>query len=276
MVSYSSPTIRPSDHQTIRLTDYQTMHEFFAGEFSGPLDLLLQLIEHRELDITKISLAAVADQYLAILSAPGKVELAQLTDYLVIAARLVLIKSRLLLPRPQTPVPDDDVGEDLAQQLREYRMFKQSAAFLRERERMNLHAYARFAPPPRPQPTVWKLEGVRAEDLMNALNQSLRLRPELPQGTLSVPLAVSIEQKIRRIRELTLKRERVRFSRLIQQAQTRIEVIVTFLAVLEMIKRQLIRAQQERLFGEIVLLRRDDAPAQEISRAELEADYTTD
>lgn len=252
------------------------MHEFFVGDFSGPLDLLLQLIEHRELDITKISLAAVADQYLDIVSAPGGIELPQLADYLVIAARLVLIKSRLLLPRPESPTAEEEVGEDLARQLREYKMFKQSAAYLRERARLNLHAYPRFAPPPRPQLTEWRIEGVSAADLLNALNKSLRLRPELPQGTLTVPLSVSIDQKIHRIRELTLKRARVRFSRLIQQAETRIEVIVTFLAVLEMIKRQLIRAQQERLFGEIVLLRRDDAPAQEISRAELEADYTTD
>ncbi|MBI3537837.1 MAG: segregation/condensation protein A [Chloroflexi bacterium] len=251
-------------------------HEFSVAEFSGPLDLLLQLIEHRELDITKISLAQVADQYLAIISAPHALELAQLADYLVIAARLVLIKSRLLLPRPESPEPEEETGDDLARQLREYKMFKASAAFLRERARMNLHAYARFAPPPRPTLTEWKIEGVSAADLMNALNNSLSLRPDLPQGTLTVPLAVSIDQKIHRIAELTKKRDRVRFSRLIQQAETRIEVIVTFLAVLEMIKRQLIRAQQEKLFGEIVLSRRDDAPAQEISREQLEADYTTD
>jgi segregation and condensation protein A len=252
------------------------MHEFFVTDFSGPLDLLLQLIEHRELDITKISLAAVADQYLDIVSAPGNIELPQLADYLVIAARLVLIKSRLLLPRPESPTAEEDIGEDLARQLREYKMFKQTAGYLRERARLNLHAYPRLAPPPRPQPTEWRIEGVSASDLLNALNKSLRLRPELPQGTLTVPLAVSIDQKIHRIAELTRQRERVRFSRLIQQAETRIEVIVTFLAVLEMIKRLLIRAQQGRLFGEIVLVRRDDAPSAEISRVELEADYTTD
>jgi len=253
------------------------MHQFQLPEFSGPLDLLLQLIERDELDITQVSLAAVADQYLALISAPGTVELSQLADYLVMAARLVLIKSRLLLPQPEKPRDgEEDVGEDLARQLREYKMFKESAAYLRERAQLNLHAYPRFAPPPRPQPTEWRIEGVRAADLMNALNNSLRLRPHLPQGTLNVPLSDSIDHKIRHIASLTNRRARVRFSRLIEDAKTRVEVIVTFLAVLEMIKRRQIHVEQARLFGEIVLVRRADAPELQISREELEADYTTD
>lgn len=237
------------------------MHQFRLpdSEFEGPLDLLLQLIEHRELDITKVSLAKVADQYLEMISAPGAVELSALADYLIIAAKLILIKSRMLLPQPETEsAVEEETGDDLVRQLREYKMFKQVAQFLRERERKGLHAYPRTAPPPRLQPAMWKLEGASPDDLAHALMRALKIRPELPQGTLSVPLSVSIDQEISKIIELTDQQPAVRFSHLLNRAQTRVEIIVTFLAILELIKRRQIRATQEGLFGEIVLVRRAD------------------
>jgi segregation and condensation protein A len=252
------------------------VHQFTLPEFEGPLDLLLQLIEHRELDITKLSLATVTDQYLALITQPHNIELAQLADYLVIAAKLILIKSRLLLPHPEAAPPEEeDVGEALARQLREYRMFKKAAVFLRERGRSGMHSYPRLAPPPRPPMAHRKLEGVSAIDLTTALEKAFRLRPGMPQGTLEVPLRVSIQQKIEAIVERITLRPRIRFSRLLQQAQTRVEVIVTFLAVLELIKLRKINVQQDRIFGEIVLLRRPDVAvsAEAIESANAE-DYT--
>jgi segregation and condensation protein A len=152
------------------------MHSFRLpeSEFEGPLDLLLHLIEHRELDITRVSLAAVADQFLEIISQPGVVELSALADYLVTAAKLILIKSRLLLPQPESPTAEgeEDVGEALARQLREYKMFKQAAGFLRERERRGLHAYPRFAPPPRPL-RIQKRTSPNAMSACSALTRSL-------------------------------------------------------------------------------------------------------
>jgi len=240
------------------------MHSFRLPEFEGPLDLLLQLIEHRELDITRVSLASVTDQFLEVISRPGNIELSQLADYLIIAAKLILIKSRMLLPQPKaTPAEEEDVGDDLVRQLREYKMFKQAAVFLRERERQGLRAYPRLAPPPRLKPTTARLEGVSPDDLANALMRALRIRPTLPQGTLTVPLAVSIDHEIHRILDLTAMRASVTFTHLLERAQTRIEIIVTFLAVLELIKRRQIRAQQDTLFGEIVLERRDAPIAME-------------
>ena len=253
------------------------MHQFRLPEFEGPLDLLLHLIEHREMDITRLSLGAVADQYLELISQPRAIELAALADYLIIAAKLILIKSRLLLPQPETPAPEgqeEDLGEALARQLREYKMFKHAALFLRERERQGLRAWPRFAPPPRPQPTAWKLEGVTADDLANALQRALHIRPTLPQGTLTVPLSVSIDQQIHTIAQLTRTRTKIFFSRLLDQATTRVEIIVTFLAVLELIKRRQIVAQQEGLFGEIILVHRAETPdLPELDDGEL--DYTT-
>jgi len=237
------------------------MHAFHLPEFQGPLDLLLHLIEHREMDITRVSLAAVTDQYLELISQPGNIELAQLADYLIIAAKLILIKSRLLLPQPEQTAPEEeeDAADALVRQLREYKLFKRAAAFLRKRQQKGLRAYPRLAPPPRPRPTFWRLEGVTPADLVNALQRALRIRPTLPQGTLTIPLAVSIEQEIMRIAALTEQQPNVRFTQLLDRAQTRIEIIVTFLAILELIKRQQIRAEQDRLFGEIILIRRTEA-----------------
>jgi segregation and condensation protein A len=104
--------------------------------FEGPLDLLLHLIQKNELDITAISLALVADQFVEHLQTIGQVQADLIADFLVVAAKLLLIKSRLLLPRP--PVVDDEEDDDpaelLARRLREYKKFKQAAGFLRELE----------------------------------------------------------------------------------------------------------------------------------------------
>ncbi len=252
------------------------MYQFRLPEFEGPLDLLLSLIERQELDITRVSLAAVADQYLDLISKPGAIELTQLADYLIIAAKLILIKSRLLLPQPETAGADteEDVGEALARQLREYKVFKQAAAFLRERQQQGMRTFPRFAPPPRPEPTVWKLRGVTTEDLVHALSKALNVRPSLPQGTLTVSVTVSIEQQIRTIVQLTTERGRISFNKLLESAATRVEIIVTFLAVLELIKRRLIRAEQEELFGDILLVRREDTDQPELEDNGM--DYSTD
>ena len=251
------------------------MHSFRLPEFEGPLDLLLQLIEHSEMDITKVSLATVADQYLEMISAPGAIELSGLADYLIIAAKLILIKSRMLLPQPDAPIVEEETGDDLVRQLREYKMFKQVAAFLRERTQKGLRAYPRSAPPPRLQPTAVRLEGVSGDDLAHALMRALKIRPMLPQGTLTVPLSVSIDQEIRKIIDLTSQQSSVRFSHLFDRAQTRVEIIVTFLAILELIKRMQIRAEQEGLFGEIILVRRTDVePPQETQNTAASWDYT--
>ncbi len=254
------------------------MTTFHLPEFEGPLDLLLQLIERRELDITRVSLAAVTDQFLEVISKPGNIELSQLADYLIIAAKLILIKSRILLPQPEAApeASEEDVGDALVRQLREYKMFKQVAAHLREREQKGWRAYPRTAPPPRVKPTAFKLEGVQPDDLARALMRALKIRPLLPQGTLTVPLAVSIDQEIQRIVDLTRRETRVAFTQLLEQAQTRIEVIVTFLAILELIKRRQIRAQQDALFGEIVLVHREDAGQSIEPTNAADWDYTTD
>ena len=123
--------------------------------FSGPLDLLLHLIERQEFDITTISLVKVTEQYLAQIEQLKENRLENLIDFLVVAARLVQIKSRALLP--QAPLyPGDEEEEDpaeaLVRQLKAYKRFKQAAMWLQQREEAGLRTYLRVAPPP-------KLEG---------------------------------------------------------------------------------------------------------------------
>jgi segregation and condensation protein A len=245
-------------------------------DFEGPLDLLLQMIERAELDITRVSLAAVADQYLEFVSKPGNIELNALADYLVLAARLILIKSRSLLPRTdgETEVEVEDSAEELARQLREYKLFKRLAQHLREREQANVHVYPRRAPPPRPAVTrPAKISGLSFNALYGALRRTLAAAPALPAGTMIEPLQISIHHRIARIRELTGAQTRVQFRVLLEQATTRIEIIVTFLAVLESLKRKLIFVEQDDMFGEIYLTKRDEASAHLPTLEELESDF---
>src|SRR5215510_948917 len=117
--------------------DNTTTYQVELPGFQGPLDLLLNLIEQEELDITKISLARVTDQYLARLELLKETDPDDLTDFLVIAARLILIKSEMLLPKPPPillAAEEEDVGDELARQLRLYKQFKALALHLRELE----------------------------------------------------------------------------------------------------------------------------------------------
>src|SRR5512137_1534021 len=147
--------------------------------FQGPLDLLLHLIEQEELDITKVALAQVTDQYLAYLAVLQEVEAEFLTDFLVIAAKLLLIKSQALLPKPPASLAageEEDLGEQLARQLLAYKRYKEAAQTLRQREDAGLRTFVRVAPPPKIEPRL-SLDDVTLDDLLVAVQQALAIRP---------------------------------------------------------------------------------------------------
>lgn len=224
--------------------------------FEGPLDLLLQLIEREKLDISAISLAAVADQFLRTVRQMEMVQAEDLSDFLVVAARLVWIKSRLLLPQPRPPSEDaeeEDPAEALARQLREYKRFKEAASMLRAIEEAGLRTYTRAAPPPELEARLDPAGGLMA-DLLAAANIAFKALEEaqvdIPQGMV-VPFKLTIHDQIVRIREVTAEGRRVTFRSLLSSARHRLEIIVTLLAVLELIKRQAIRVNQDVAFGEI-------------------------
>ncbi len=221
--------------------------------FEGPLDLLLHLIEREELDITTVALAQVTNQYLAYLAQLERQQVRELADFLVVAAKLLLIKSLALLPRPPALPPEaEDVGEELVHRLQVYRRFKEIAAFLHERERQKLHGYVRIAPLPRPEPQL-DLGDVTLRDLLAAVQEALDAMPIPPVGEVVAPITMTIAEQITRIEEQLTQRRQVRFREVLSEATTRVEVIVTLLALLELIKQDRARVRQERLFGEIVI-----------------------
>ncbi len=222
--------------------------------FEGPLDLLLELIERAELDITKVALAQVTDQYLAYLRQMPERDLADLASFLVVAARLLQIKSEALLPRPPQREPgEEDPGEALARQLIAYKKYKQISHLLSERERAGLRCYVRLAPPPAP-PAMLDLSGLTVEDLQRALLEALA--PPADDRPLSQVVAapqVHIRDQIRLIVAAIRSRGKTSFRRLMRRVRSRLEVVVTFLAVLELVKQRRVTATQERLFGDIEL-----------------------
>lgn len=224
--------------------------------FQGPLDLLLHLIEREELDITKVALAQVTDQYLAYLTILKEVEAELLTDFLVIAAKLVFIKSQALLPRPPDSLVDqeeEDVGDQLARQLRVYKQFKTVAEMLRGREAGGLRSFIRLATPPKPEPRLAPGE-VSLADLLVAARHALAVRSVDPAVSEIVsPIIITISQKIALIRREITRHGQISFSQLLRRATSRMEIIVTFLAVLELIKQRRIDVRQESLFSDILI-----------------------
>lgn len=235
--------------------------------YEGPLDLLLRLIEREELDISQVSLALVADQFLAFIAQLADVPASSLADFLVVAARLLVIKSRYLLPKPAQPAVDEDeedVGEALARQLQEYKRYKALAAQLRQIEESGLRSYPRVAPPPQIDKPLQPGQ-VSPLDLLEAMRRVLDANPTLPpvDGVVA-PVAVRIGDCIRAIQGLLRSQPRVHFSELMRRARSRTEILVTFMAILELIKQQYLSATQAAPFADILLERSQldpDAPA---------------
>jgi segregation and condensation protein A len=233
-----------------------TLYQVELPVFEGPLDLLLHLIEREELDITQVSLAQITNQYLEYLAQLGERDPDSLADFLVIAAKLLLIKSRVLLPQPPAPSTSDeeDVGEDLVRQLIEYRKFKEAARWLRELDAQGLRSYIRLAGIPPLEPTV-DLGDVTLDDLLDAVREALSIKAPVPSVDNSVaPITITIAQQIDLIERATAGGRPVSFRHLLRQAATRLEIIVTLLAVLEMVKQLRVAMQQDRQFGDIQIV----------------------
>jgi len=232
-----------------------TTYQVRLSVFEGPLDLLLYLIQRNELDITIVSLAQVTEQYLDYLATLDVPDPDNLASFLVIAARLLLIKSRVLLPRPPQPTggEEEDEGEDLVQLLRAYKQFKEVGQWLQERDRQGLRSYNRTAPPP-PIRVAFHLEGVSLSELQQAMRRVLQATASVPESEKVAPPAISITDKIGLIEERLSRGGWLRFGALFERAQMKTEIIVTFLALLELLKQRRIRVQQQVPFGEIVIL----------------------
>jgi len=220
--------------------------------YEGPLDLLLQLIEHAELDITSLALAQVTDQYLGHLQNISEHSPGEVSAFLVIATRLLQIKSEALLPRPPQRAPgEEDPGEALARQLMIYKRFKELANFLLLREVGRWRTYPRQAPPPQLDLGI-DLSGLSMDDLLAAANWVFSQQTAFSElSSVVPPPRVTIREKIAEIADYLRRHREGTFDQLLGDRRYRLDVVVTFLALLELVKRRMILAQQETLFGKI-------------------------
>lgn len=224
--------------------------------YTGPLDLLLDLIERAELDITRLAISQVTDQYLAHLEHLTVHDPAELSAFLVMAARLVQIKAAALLPRPSLPptvIEEEDLGEALARQLILYKRFKELSEVLRQREEANLRTYLRLAAPPKIQ-TRADLSGLTIADVVQAARDAFYNQSSLPPlNDVVTRQRVTIREKIDLIVTALQRQGSGSFIDLLPPGRSRLEIVVTFLALLELVKRHLVEADQSSLFSDIYL-----------------------
>jgi segregation and condensation protein A len=220
--------------------------------FEGPLALLLDLIERAELDITTVSLAMVTDQYLGYTHALDQSNADDISAFLVIAARLLQIKSEALLPRPPQREPgEEDTGAALVEQLKLYKRIKEIGMWLGARQEAGLRSYVRIAPPPKSQARFDP--GTLTLEMLVAAARAVYAREaeKEPLSTLIAAPRVTIREKIDLIAQALRQLRKASFRGLVGDEPTRLEVVVTFLALLELIKRFRVQASQQGLFSDI-------------------------
>jgi segregation and condensation protein A len=234
--------------------------------FEGPLDLLLYLVKKEEVDIYEVNLTKVATQFIEYVEVMKELDLDIAGEFLVMAATLMYIKSRELLPKnQQVEVGEEEDEEDprweLIRQLVEYKKFKDAAAKLQERELLQERIYARA--PGRPEFAV-ETPNVRPEvsifDLVNAVSSILKRYAQREQARDVFEDRWTVSEKIEFVGQLVRERGRLRFSELFEDAASRIEVAVTFLALLELIRLKQLRIEQAEAFAEIEISPAVSAP----------------
>jgi segregation and condensation protein A len=223
--------------------------------FEGPLDLLLYLIKQDEIDIYDISLERITRQYLEYLQAFKELNIELAGEFIVMAANLIYLKSRSLLPIDQQPpgedAEEDDPRWDLIRQLIEYKKFKEAASELHSRELQQERIFAREGGPFSALQEPLRLEEVGIFQLINAFQTVLK-RIEARQDVQEIfTERFSVSEKIETILQRVAKGARLRFSDLFGNAASRVEVVVTFLALLELIRLRQVRALQRNMFEEI-------------------------
>src|SRR3989344_48379 len=231
------------------LRTYHTKQEIFEG----PLDLLLDLIEREKLPINEISLAKVTDDFLAHIRGLEIINQETLADFLVVAAELMLIKSRSLLPQLELSSEEEESADDLARRLAEYQRLKELAKLLGGLDRRQMHIYSRaaymglpiiFHPPPR----------LVMPDMVSAFQAIIASLPQ-PQilAEEKIRKVISLEEKIRDIQNRLSQHLTQAFSALVHGSKEKIEVVISFLAILELAKQKLVTLDQEGLFKDIVV-----------------------
>ncbi|MEW5933524.1 MAG: segregation/condensation protein A [Bacillota bacterium] len=218
--------------------------------FEGPLDLLLYLVEANRVDVYDIPVAEIADQYLQYLAALSAIDLDAAAEFVLMAATLLEIKARLLLPRPplSPEVEESDPRRELVERLVVYRQFKRAAAHLAELMERQARCFPRGGRVPPGEPVPGDLDLSR---LVETLRGLLKRKPPVLE---MARRRLSVRQKMRQIMwHVRRNPAGVRFASLLGRVVVREEVVVTFLALLELLRQRRVTVRQEQLFGEIFI-----------------------
>ncbi|MFZ3070326.1 MAG: segregation/condensation protein A [Anaerolineaceae bacterium] len=228
-------------------------YEIDTEVYSGPLDLLLDLIQKAELDITKLAIAQVTDQFLAYIEENHGLDPEYISEFLVIASKLIQIKSEALLPRPPIHVEDEeDIGEALAQQLLIYREIKNTSSWLSARAAVNLRGYLHVAKS-YPINIQFDLAGMDINNLIQAIENMLIQDQVLPASSvISIP-KLTLRKKVQEILVTLHDVPNTTFHSLLGQDSSRLNIIVVFLAILELVKQDMIFTEQVGVFSDILI-----------------------
>jgi len=230
-------------------------YHFHSEHFEGPLDLLLSLIEKEKMDITQVSLAQVADQYLEYIKKEENASLQNMAAFLSVAARLILIKSRALLPILDFSDEEEESMDDLESRLKAYKLFREASLklgvmFEKSRGASSRESFLGM------QSVFYPPKNITKEDLRNHFVNVLGEIPvfeELPEK--EIRSIITLEEKITILQETLKDRVESSFAEIIRNAEDRVEVIVSFLAMLELIKQRFIHVEQTKFFSDIRIKR---------------------
>jgi segregation and condensation protein A len=238
-------------------TDQVDQYQINTPVYQGPLDLLLQLIESAELDITTLALAQVTEQYLLHLEALQDLPPDEISAFLVIAAKLIQIKSEALLPQQSSRSEDEeDLGEELARQLIAYKRYKEIADLLAERKDLGYQTFIRLSPAYVEKKENLDLEGFGIGELYQ-LASSIFLK-DIERQSISTVVErpkITIKDKINHISERFKSTDQLKFEDLLGDNYSRLDVVISFLAILELIKGNYIKVVQEGIFNEIWMIK---------------------
>lgn len=231
------------------------MHQIRLEQFEGPLDLLLQLIEKDKLQITEISLAKVTDQFLTYIDKNQNLANEEVADFLLIAAKLIYLKSKYLLPN--LDLADETDASALEKQLKIYRQYYEASHLINRLFNDKKHyALPKIAPFKKFLPTGFiPPKNVTAKILADIFRDLLRrVEAVVNLPKVAMKRAISIGDKIRHIQEIIKqKTSNIDFWHLVKDRQDKTEVLVSFLAMLELVKQREIAVEQNSLFGNLAI-----------------------
>ncbi|MDD3284581.1 MAG: segregation/condensation protein A [Patescibacteria group bacterium] len=229
------------------------MLEYKLEKFEGPLELLLKLIDENELDISQVSLSQVTDQYINYIDNSENLGIDEIADFLVIAAKLIYIKSRLILPEIINSTDEDD-SKDLEKILKIYKQYYDAKQILQKIIRKKYFTYSRETKLVKIKQGFIAPNNINKEILekkFNLLISNLKPISILPKRL--IEKTINIKEKIDHIRNLINSKNNISFSEFIKDRKNKTEVIVSFLAMLELIRQRDIMVNQEYMFEEITI-----------------------